>query len=45
MSIKLTGVHLVKFVKKANMWCETWFELNKDKFTQKQQWTAEDPRK
>ncbi len=39
MSIKVTGEHIIKFVRKAQMWCETWFEYGKDnKATQKQRW-------
>jgi hypothetical protein len=44
MSIKETGEHKFKFVKKANMWCETWFELNEmsKQYQQKQQWLTEE---
>lgn len=36
----------VVFVKKAGMWCKTWFEPNDrtGEMTQKQEWTMEKPR-
>lgn len=35
----------IKFVKRANMWCKTWFEYNEKTNigTQKQEWYSEKP--
>jgi hypothetical protein len=39
MSIVKTGEHKFKFVKKAGLYCETWFEIDKSgKPVQKQKW-------
>ena len=38
------GKVYIKFVKRANMWCKTWFEYSdKGTVTQKQEWSAEKP--
>ena len=41
----LEGKIYVKWVKRANMWCKTWFEYNEKTgaATQKQEWTSEKP--
>lgn len=31
----------IKYVKRAKMWCKTWFE----DFTQRQEWTIEEPKR
>ncbi len=35
----------IKFVKRANMWCKTWFEYDHERGTVKhmQEWTADKP--
>jgi len=35
----------IKFVKKAGMWCKTWFEYDHQRgtATQKQEWSKEKP--
>ena len=39
MSLIISGEHSIKFVKKANAWCDTWFEFDKNnKPIQKQAW-------
>lgn len=39
------GVVSIKYVKKAGMWCKTWFEYDhrRGTATQKQEWTREKP--
>ena len=34
----------IRYVKKARMWCKTWFDYsNKGNIIQKQKWTVEKP--
>lgn len=43
LSLVKSGLHKIKWVKVANMYCKTWFEFNKDgKPTQKQRWFSLD---
>lgn len=35
----------IKFVKKAGLWCKTWFEKDRTgKYLQKQEWFSEKPK-
>lgn len=34
----------IKYVKRAKLWCKTWFEKdNMGRYNQKQEWTVEKP--
>lgn len=43
-SVMPEGVVSIKWVKRANMWCKTWFEYS-DRMgaTQKQEWSIDKP--
>ena len=44
-SMMLEGKISIVWVKRANMWCKTWFEHDhtKSTATQKQEWSSEKP--
>ena len=41
----IEGKISIKYVKRAKMWCKTWFEYDhtKSTATQKQEWSSEKP--